>query len=785
MGSLNDGQPWTPAQVANDSDNAYGTLRMNDDSSSKPTRTTNARQPRRVPWRLISLAAIILISGLGMAVNPNPAHENDPQLILWYRFDGAAQVVSANDSSDRLNHGAMTNFPANPYRDGVRGLALLFDGGDDRIEVSGTNESQFDFTGGNFTLHAWVNQTSYSGTDNIIDKGNSGAGDPRAYRLQTNGSRPSFCLDTSAGGETCITGAFDFQANVWYMVTATYDGFSARLYVNGTEAASVAKEGTIDASNLAPTIGRKTSAGSELYGGLMDDLRVYNATLPQARIQAIYNETMNVIPTVTVTVTTTAFADNGDLARQFTLNQVWAAVNATDADVLSTRNILWNELNQSAARQSLFWDDYNVTEAAHLAETLQARNILWNELNQSAARQSLFWDDYNVTEDANLNKILTSLAATEANLTTLHGYTFGYLHDFEARLNATLANLALANDAAHQSTLLQVWDQLNQTIVTETVSVTSTATITTTEVAAPTTQFINDTRSWESHVYSGNLTDNSAAGQQLLEPQPFTITKPYDMALVSRRAILSGDLNALENDTATAFKSWMVRVDNSTLPGCIFKANGIAPIVGATHQAISYAWNFQCTADALPDGAHNVSIWRQNVAGGGLILNATDLHLVLRFTDVISWPSVQGVFIQPVLTPILITVPQIVNITQFVPIPTPTYITVTAFLGNASDIIEATSMQFGGLDSNASWTIILYAAVFILGLWRGWWFLAGTGLVGILGVVVTETGNDWPLSFAGNLLLILLGFVISTLTETRMKLRQARGDTEEGSEAKA
>ena len=68
-------------------------------------------------------------------------------------------------------------------------------------------------------------------------------------------------------------------------LTETYDGSTLRLYVNGTQVASIAHTGTTATSTNPLQIG-----GDSLYGqyfaGLIDEVRVYNRALTATQVQA-------------------------------------------------------------------------------------------------------------------------------------------------------------------------------------------------------------------------------------------------------------------------------------------------------------------------------------------------------------------------------------------------------------------------------------------------------------------------------------------------------------------
>jgi len=98
-----------------------------------------------------------------------------------------------------------------------------------------------------------------------------------------------FWLGSGAGHFNVLIGPA-VQLNTWTYLVATYDGTTARLYVNGTLAASGAMS---YAPNTAQPLRAAAGAteGSPRYflPGTLDEVAVYGSALSATRVQAHYN----------------------------------------------------------------------------------------------------------------------------------------------------------------------------------------------------------------------------------------------------------------------------------------------------------------------------------------------------------------------------------------------------------------------------------------------------------------------------------------------------------------
>jgi glucose/arabinose dehydrogenase len=195
-------------------------------------------------------------------------------LVAAYSFNEGAgtSVADASGSGNGGSIGSATWSTAGKY-----GNALSFNGTSARVTVP--DSPSLRLTAG-MTLEAWVFPTIVNGVwRDVIFKGNDN------YYLEATSSPGRPVGGGIFGGNYGeVYGSSNLVANTWTHLAATYDGTAVRLFVNGTQVASIPRSGSIATSTGVLSIG-----GDPLYGqffaGRIDDVRIYSAARTQAQIQ--------------------------------------------------------------------------------------------------------------------------------------------------------------------------------------------------------------------------------------------------------------------------------------------------------------------------------------------------------------------------------------------------------------------------------------------------------------------------------------------------------------------
>jgi hypothetical protein len=235
--------------------------------------------------------AFAVVMSLGVLVAPPVLAGLNDGLVAYYPFNG-----NANDESGNGYHGTVVGATLTDDRFGNLNSAYSFDGVDDYIKIlSGPNLQGFSQT----TLAAWINSKPNigKGESRIIEIGKNWP-NSTALVLDVPGMRQGsfrawFHADGQRKGE--IGSGWDgvnYHDGQWHLVVFTYDGSTTRLYVDGILKEQGSGTGVIDSPPVA-LIGQlnfSSPSNGSVFGGIIDDVRVYNRALTESEIQALYEE---------------------------------------------------------------------------------------------------------------------------------------------------------------------------------------------------------------------------------------------------------------------------------------------------------------------------------------------------------------------------------------------------------------------------------------------------------------------------------------------------------------
>ena len=142
--------------------------------------------------------------------------------------------------------------------------------------------------GSQFSVEAWVKLAGGAGTYRSVVTSRTGSFG--GYILYAS-SADTWQFWLGSGSLWRVVSGPAVTLNAWTHLVATFDGATAKLYVNGVLAGS--STGAAFAANTTAPLrfaaGRSEGVASYFLPGSLDELAVYNSALSAARVQAHYN----------------------------------------------------------------------------------------------------------------------------------------------------------------------------------------------------------------------------------------------------------------------------------------------------------------------------------------------------------------------------------------------------------------------------------------------------------------------------------------------------------------
>lgn len=202
--------------------------------------------------------------------------------LLYYRFE---------DSVSNLGSLSVTNTSSVNYGAGKSGRCFVGNGSSTHVTVATTNPY---FNDNTWSIESWVKMDTTVANDyNTITRRNSGS----HYMLDrvrgtniTNPGRYEVFYQNGFGSASLLSPASVCDGN-WHQVVISGAGAYLYMYIDG---AYTNVQATIPGSGAALAITGdqyigKTEGNNEYFLGSLDEVAIYGAQLPLARITAHYN----------------------------------------------------------------------------------------------------------------------------------------------------------------------------------------------------------------------------------------------------------------------------------------------------------------------------------------------------------------------------------------------------------------------------------------------------------------------------------------------------------------
>jgi hypothetical protein len=204
----------------------------------------------------------------------------------------AAPALTVFDDTCNLNHGSLRSPGTSPRQAGLMGGALGFS---NQMWVRVPFSLSLDSVAitNKVSVAAWVKPSSLpSGWVSIVSRQFQTSG-LEHFGLAFRDGKVTFGINTQEAGtpnKTCSAPTVS-PTGTWLHVAGTFDGTTARAYVDGQEVCSFSRPVNLHADTTPLTIGgaynTPDDVATELFSGLIDDVSVYNRTLTPVEINAI------------------------------------------------------------------------------------------------------------------------------------------------------------------------------------------------------------------------------------------------------------------------------------------------------------------------------------------------------------------------------------------------------------------------------------------------------------------------------------------------------------------
>ncbi len=219
--------------------------------------------------------------GAGISIGaPSNKYLSDGLVGYWKLNENTG--TSTTDYSGNGLTGTYTNTPG--WATGKFGAGSTFSNSTNYISIG--DQSSLELT--TFTISGWFYRTGTCGTFeycSIVSKGKDNTIGYNVAFVNNGGYKARLTLNDTQR----IEGTTSISTNTWYFVTASIDGITARIYVNGVLENEVAQTQVPIYSTEVFKIGN-SNFNNDLPGeGTIDDVRVYNRVLSPGEVRQLYN----------------------------------------------------------------------------------------------------------------------------------------------------------------------------------------------------------------------------------------------------------------------------------------------------------------------------------------------------------------------------------------------------------------------------------------------------------------------------------------------------------------
>lgn len=206
---------------------------------------------------------------------------SDANLVSYWRFEGnSTDEKGTNTGTDTsITYGAGT---------GQFGQGATFNGTSSNILLPNTGNSLNLTT---FTINAWIKGSNFN--TGIFEKQiltNINTAATRGFQFVVYDTVRGYLYDSTGAYINPISASSANDGN-WHMVTLTYDGTNAIVYLDANAGTPVNKASAVAYTSTTPYFGKYNGGSVGWYNNVMDDVSVFSRALSATEISNLYNGT--------------------------------------------------------------------------------------------------------------------------------------------------------------------------------------------------------------------------------------------------------------------------------------------------------------------------------------------------------------------------------------------------------------------------------------------------------------------------------------------------------------
>lgn len=162
-------------------------------------------------------------------------------VVLLMHMNGADASTTFTDATGRHTFTANGNAQVDTADYKFGGASALFDGSGDYLQT--TYDSDFDLTGGDYTIELFVKFISLSSTHDVFSVWDNASGF-RGFRIEYSGGNLYWYINSTAYLSSAVT------TGTWYHLAFVKSGSTIYKYVNGVGASTTSPTFTAPASSI-------------------------------------------------------------------------------------------------------------------------------------------------------------------------------------------------------------------------------------------------------------------------------------------------------------------------------------------------------------------------------------------------------------------------------------------------------------------------------------------------------------------------------------------------------